>query len=145
MNKNVLILGSGGREHAFAFVLSEDENVKKLYCAPGNGGTSLVAENVPLSLNNHQEIIRIVKDKKIDLTIVGPENPLAKGIVNVFKKEGLKIFGPDLYCAQLESSKLFARDLMAENNIPHPDYYSCSTKFEAQSIKDIISCYLCLK
>ena len=88
LNKNVLILGSGGREHAFAFVLSEDENVKKLYCAPGNGGTSLVAENVPLSLNNHQEIIRIVKDKKIDLTIVGPENPLAKGIVNVFKKEG---------------------------------------------------------
>ena len=77
---------NGCRFHCEQF-LSEDENVKKLYCDPGNGGTSLVAKNVPLSLNNHQEIIRIVKDKKIDLTIVGPENPLAKGIVNVFSEE----------------------------------------------------------
>ena len=117
MKKNVLILGSGGREHAFAWHLAKDKNVAKLYCAPGNGGTEGVARNIPINLSNKQEIVRLALEKNIDLTIVGPEQPLADGIVDIFQSEGLRIFGPDAYCAQLESSKLFARDLMAENNI----------------------------
>ena len=145
MKKNVLILGSGGREHAFAWSLSNDKNVGKVYCAPGNGGTALIADNIALNLSNKEEIVRIVKDKKIDITIVGPEDPLAAGIVDTFKMEGLRIFGPDSYGAQLESSKLFARDLMAENNIPHPDYYACSTREEAESLKAILELPLVLK
>ena len=137
MKKNVLVLGSGGREHAMVWSFKNDDYVKKVYCAPGNGGTAQIAENIPLNLSNHQEIIRIVKEKNIDLTVVGPENPLAAGIVDLFQSEGLRIFGPDAYGAQLESSKLFARDLMAENNIPHPDYYSCNTRSEAESLKEM--------
>ena len=138
MKKNVLVLGSGGREHAMVRSLLNDDKVKNVYCAPGNGGTSQIVENIPVNLSNIQEIVRIVRDKKIDLTVVGPENPLALGIVDVFKLEGLRIFGPDAYAAQLESSKLFARDLMAENGIPHPDYYACNTRFEAESLKGIL-------
>ena len=145
MKKNVLVLGSGGREHAMAWSFKNDDYVKKVYCAPGNGGTAQIAENIALNLSNHQEIIRIVKENNIDLTVVGPENPLAAGIVDMFKSEGLCIFGPDAYGAQLESSKLFARDLMAENNIPHPDYYACNTRGEAESLKEILELPLVLK
>lgn len=145
MKKNVLVLGSGGREHAMAWSFKNDNHVKKVYCAPGNGGTAQIAENIPLNLSNHQEIIRIVKEFNIDLTVVGPENPLAEGIVDMFHSEGLRVFGPDAYGAQLESSKLFARDLMAENNIPHPDYYACNTREEAESIKGILELPLVLK
>jgi phosphoribosylamine--glycine ligase len=145
LKKNVLILGSGGREHALSWTLAKDSNVGKIYCAPGNGGTNEIAENIVVSLVNHQEILRLAQEKKIDLTVVGPENPLADGIVDVFRKEGMRIFGPDKYGAQLESSKLFARDLMAENNIPHPDYYSCNTREEAESLKEILKLPLVLK
>tara|TARA_Y100000590_G_scaffold457995_1_gene611765 strand:+ start:19 stop:1302 length:1284 start_codon:yes stop_codon:yes gene_type:complete len=145
LKKNILILGSGGREHAFAWSLSNDKNVNKVYCAPGNGGTSFIAENIALNLANIEEIIRVVKDNNIDITIVGPEDPLAAGIVDAFRLERLRIFGPDSYGAQLESSKLFARDLMAENGIPHPDYYACNTREEAESFKDILELPLVLK
>ena len=145
MKKNVLVLGAGGREHAMVWSLLNDDKVKNVYCAPGNGGTSQIVENIPVNLSNIQEIVRIVRDKKIDLTVVGPENPLASGIVDVFKLEGLRIFGPDAYGAQLESSKLFARDLMAENGIPHPDYYACNSRDEAESLKDILELPLVLK
>ena len=145
MKKNILILGSGGREHALVWSFVNDSQVGKVYCAPGNGGTAKIAENINLNLSNHLEIIRIVQEKKIDMTVVGPEAPLAQGIVDIFKAEGLKIFGPDAYGAQLESSKLFARDLMAEKKIPHPDYYSCSSIEEAESLKAIIGLPLVLK
>ena len=144
-NKRVLVIGSGGREYAFAWKFSKDSEVDKVYCAPGNGGTSQVAENINLNLSNQQEVVRIVKKKNIDLTVVGPENPLAAGIVDIFKAEGLRIFGPDAYCSQLESSKLFARNLKAENNIPHPDYYSCNTRDDAESLKTILGLPLVLK
>ena len=143
--KNVLILGSGGREHALAWAFAKDDNVDKVYCAPGNGGTSEIAENITVNLINHQEVLRLAKEKIIDLTVVGPEKPLADGIVDIFRKEGLRIWGPDAYGAQLESSKLFARDLMAENNILHPDYYSCNTREEAETLKEILELPLVLK
>ena len=145
MKKNILILGSGGREHALALAFSKDSNVSKVYCAPGNGGTAEVAENISVNLFNHQELIRLVNINKIDLTVVGPEDPLAKGIVDIFKKEGLRIFGPDAYGAQLESSKLFTRNLLSEKNILQPLYYSCNTEEEVRSIKDIIELPLVLK
>ena len=148
MKKNrysVLVIGSGGREHTFTWFLSKDPQVKKIYCCPGNGGTELIAENVIINIRKHEEIIRFVENKKIDLTIVGPELPLAEGIVDSFKKHKLRIFGPDAYCAQLESSKLFARDLMSINNIPHPKYFKCSNSIEAQKYKDILGFPLVLK
>ena len=141
----MLILGSGGREHALAWSFSNDKNVDKVFCAPGNGGTEAIAENIIVNLANHQEILRMAHEKKIGLTVVGPENPLADGIVDVFRKEGLRIFGPDSYCSQLESSKLFARDLMAENNIPQPLYYSCNTREDVETLKEILGLPLVLK
>ena len=147
MNKQnkVLVLGSGGREHAFVYKFHSDPLVSEVFCSPGNGGTDSVARNISLDLNNHEEIIQFVKDNNIDLTVVGPENPLADGIVDSFKKAGLVIFGPDAFCAQLESSKVFARDIMAEYNIPHPKYYACKSKDEAMKAKDILGLPIVLK
>ena len=145
MKKKVLILGSGGREHAFAWAFAMDDNVSEVYCAPGNGGTAEIAENIKVNLVNLQEVLRLAQEKNIDLTIVGPENPLASGIVDLFRKEGLRIFGPDKYGAQLESSKLFARNLMAEKNISQPSFYSCNTRAEVESLKGILELPLVLK
>ena len=136
LKRNVLILGSGGREHALAWAFAKDDNVDKVYCAPGNGGTSEIAENITKNLINKQEVLRLAKEKNIDLTVVGPENPLADGIVDSFQKGGLRIFGPDAYGAQLESNKLFARDLMREYQIPQPKYQKCSSIKEATEVKN---------
>ena len=113
-NKKVLVLGSGGREHAFAWKLCDDPEVLKVYCMPGNGGTSDIAENVNMDLGDFPSILSFINDNNIDLTVVGPENPLADGIVDFLIKEGVKVFGPTMYCSQLESSKIFARDLMKD-------------------------------
>jgi len=145
MKKKVLILGSGGREHALAWAFAMDDNVSEVYCAPGNGGTAEIAENIKVNLVNLQEVLRLAQEKNIDLTIVGPENPLASGIVDLFRKEGMRIFGPDKYGAQLESSKLFARNLMAEKNISQPSFYSCNTREEVESLKGILELPLVLK
>jgi len=144
-NARILILGSGGREHAFAWSLGNDSNVAKVYCSPGNGGTVDVAENINLDVSTHQAVIEFVKSNNIDLTIVGPEAPLADGIVDSFHNEGLAIFGPDKYASQLESSKLFARDMMAEYNIPSPRYYACKTREEAELVKVKLELPLVLK
>ncbi|MBC8256977.1 MAG: phosphoribosylamine--glycine ligase [Candidatus Marinimicrobia bacterium] len=145
MKKKVLILGSGGREHALAWSFANDDNVSNVYCAPGNGGTAEIAENIAINLANLQEILRLAQEKKIDLTVVGPENPLASGIVDLFRNEGQRIFGPDKYGAQLESSKLFARNLMAEKNISQPSFYSCNTREEVEALKEILELPLVLK
>ncbi len=145
MKKTVLVLGSGGREHALVWAFAKDDNVSKVYCTPGNGGTGEIAENITVNLANLQEVLRLAQEKKIDFTIVGPETPLAGGIVDTFRKAGLRIFGPDAYGAQLESSKLFARNLMAENKIPQPSFYSCNTREEVESLKEILELPLVLK
>ena len=145
MKKKVLVLGSGGREHALVWAFAKDDNVSKVYCAPGNGGTGEIAENITVNLANLQEVLRLAQEKKIDFTVVGPETPLAGGIVDSFRKAGLRIFGPDAYGAQLESSKLFARNLMAENKIPQPSFYSCNTREEVVSLKEILELPLVLK
>jgi len=145
MKKNILILGSGGREYAFAWKLYQDKNVEKVFCAPGNAGTSKIAKNISLSLNNHEAILDFVNDKNIDLTIVGPEDPLDCGIVDFFKSHNKKIFGPDKAGARLESSKIYARDIMKKYNIPHPKYISCSTKNEVKEAKNTLGLPIVLK
>jgi phosphoribosylamine--glycine ligase len=114
----VLIIGSGGREHALAWAISKSPTVSKLYVAPGNGGTADVAENVPINATDTKALMHFVKEKNIDLTIVGPEAPLMLGIVDDFRREGLKIFGPKKKAAQLEGSKAFAKSIMQKYGIP---------------------------
>jgi phosphoribosylamine--glycine ligase len=105
----VLIVGSGGREHALGWKISQSPLLKKLYCAPGNAGTEEIAENVPIGPEDIQGLVNFADEEKIDLTVVGPEVPLTLGIVDEFEKKGLKIFGPNKNAAKLEGSKVFAK------------------------------------
>ncbi|HOP95132.1 MAG: phosphoribosylamine--glycine ligase [Dictyoglomaceae bacterium] len=118
----VLVIGSGGREHAIVWKLSQDKKIDKIYAIPGNAGISLLAECIPIKVNDIEEITNFAKKNKIDWTIVGPEVPLALGIVNLFKKEGLEIWGPIKEVARLESSKAFAKEIMKEAKIPTADF-----------------------
>ncbi len=131
----MLIIGSGGREHAIAWSLAR-ENRHELYCAPGNPGTALLGTNVTLDIDDHQALARFARDKRIELTVVGPEGPLADGVVDYFQAEGLAIFGPSQACARLEASKLFARDFMRRHNIPHPAYVACADK---EAVREAVS------
>src|SRR5450759_4866815 len=119
---NVLIIGSGGREHAFAWKLKQSPKVSKIYCAPGNAGIAEIAELVPLKIDDIDGLFQFAKKKRIDLTVVGPEVPLVKGIVDLFEKHGMRIFGPGKYAAQLEGSKVFAKDFMRRHRIPTAAY-----------------------
>jgi phosphoribosylamine---glycine ligase len=118
--KNILIIGNGGREHALGWKLKQSSSVKKIYFAPGNGGTRDLGENIDIGVSEIKKLIKFAKNKKIDLTVVGPEVPLAQGIVDFFNIKKLKIFGPIKKAAQLESSKAWAADFLERNNIPHP-------------------------
>jgi len=120
----VLIIGSGGREHALAWRVAQSENVMAVYVAPGNAGTGLEpkVENVPLAGDDLDALASFAKERKIDLTIVGPEAPLVAGVVDRFKAEGLACFGPTAAAAQLEGSKAFAKDFMARHGIPTAAY-----------------------
>lgn len=114
----VLVIGSGGREHALAWKLLESMQVEMLYCAPGNPGIARIAECVDLNIMDNEAMLRFALTKKIDLTVVGPEAPLANGIVDVFRAQGLKIFGPTQQAAEIEGSKAFAKQLMQDYHIP---------------------------
>ncbi len=115
---NILVIGSGGREHALAWKISASPKVKKIYCAPGNAGISQVAELVSISVDDIDSLLNFAKSKRIDLTVVGPESPLSKGIVDQFEEAGLKIFGPSKKAAALEASKSFSKKIMEKYNIP---------------------------
>ena len=114
----VLIIGSGGREHALAWKLSQSPEIDTLYCAPGNGGIAELAELVDVGPEDVDALAEFAESKDIELTVVGPEAPLAKGIVDVFEKRGLRIFGPTKAAARLESSKVFAKNLMKKYHVP---------------------------
>jgi phosphoribosylamine--glycine ligase len=118
----VLVIGGGGREHAIAWKLAQSRSVDKIYCCPGNAGIAGIAECIDVSQNDFKALLDFVKYEWIDLTIVGPEAPLSKGIVDIFEKEGRKILGPCKAAAQLESSKVFSKDLMRAHNIPTAEY-----------------------
>lgn len=118
----VLIVGSGGREHAIAWKVAQSKKVDKIYCAPGNAGISEVAECVPIGAMEFDKLVAFAKEKKIDLTVIGMDDPLVGGIVDVFEKEGLRVFGPRKNAAILEGSKAFSKDLMKKYNIPTAVY-----------------------
>ena len=121
---NILVIGSGGREHAIVWKLRQSPNVHSLYCAPGNAGIAQLAQLVSLKPSDKQGLMRFVKENKIDLTVVGSEQPLVEGIVDEFEANGLKIFGPSKAAAALEGSKIFAKDFMAKHGIPTANYRS---------------------
>ena len=114
----LLVIGSGGREHALAWKLTHSPRVSKVYVAPGNAGTALEEGLENVNITAHAELIEFVRREQIALTVVGPEAPLAAGIVDDFTAASLKIFGPTRAAAQLESSKDFAKQFMARNKIP---------------------------
>ena len=114
----VLVIGSGGREHALVWKLAQSPLVKKIYAAPGNAGTAAIAQNLDIPASNIEGLARTAREQAIDLTVVGPEAPLAAGIVDHFQSQGLLIFGPTRAASEIEWSKVFARDLMLKYDIP---------------------------
>ena len=129
----ILVVGGGGREHAICWKLSNESDVEKIYCAPGNAGISSVAKCIDIQDSDIENLLKFAKENQIDLTIVGPEIPLVAGIVDAFEKEGLKIFGPNKKCAQLEGSKSFSKDFMIRHNLPTAKYKEYTDLDEAIS------------
>jgi phosphoribosylamine--glycine ligase len=127
----VLVVGGGGREHALVWKIGQSPRVKEVFCAPGNGGIARQAQCLDIAADNLEALARFAKDTKIDLTVVGPEMPLCLGIVDLFKKEGLKIFGPSKAAARIEGSKTFAKDLMQNYGIPAAEYQVFTKHAEA--------------
>jgi phosphoribosylamine---glycine ligase len=118
----ILLIGSGGREHALSWKLAQSPKLKKLYIAPGNPGTAAHGENVTLDISDHATVVRFCIEKQIDLVIVGPEVPLADGIADALAEAGIRCFGPSKAAAQIEASKVFSKDFMARHNIPTARY-----------------------
>ena len=120
----VLVIGSGGREHALAWKIAQSPLVKKVFCAPGNAGTANVAENIDIPSDNIDALLQFATVTGIGLTIVGPEQPLVKGLVDSFEESGLRVFGPSQRAAEIEGSKVFCKDLMKKYGIPTARYES---------------------
>ncbi len=119
---NILIVGSGGREHSLAWKIKQSPLVKKIYVAPGNGGTAAIGENILIDSNDIPGILKLARDKKIDLVVVGPELPLVLGLADALDRENIPCFGPSSYAAQLEGSKAFSKFLMTEAEVPTADF-----------------------
>jgi len=120
----VLVIGSGGREHALAWKITQSPLVKKVFCAPGNAGTANVAENIDIPSDNVDALLQFATVTGIGLTVVGPEQPLVKGLVDSFEESGLRVFGPSQRAAEIEGSKVFCKDLMKKYGIPTARYES---------------------
>ena len=139
---NILVIGSGGREHALAWQCAKDDNVQNIYVAPGNAGTALEpkCQNVTLedlaNTNEHSAVIEFCQNNAIDMVIVGPEAPLVTGIVDACRAAGIKAWGPTAYCAQLEGSKTFAKEFMEQNNIPTAAYQGFTDAAAAKAYID---------
>jgi len=133
---NVLIVGNGAREYSIALALKKSSKLNKLFFAPGNGATSALGENI--SVADYEGLANFAKKNQIDLTIVGPEAPLSSGIVDVFKKHNLKIFGPSKKAARLESSKAFMKNILAKYNIPTAKYIETTSEAEAFAFIDAL-------
>jgi phosphoribosylamine--glycine ligase len=127
----ILVVGSGGREHALVWKISQSSRYKEVFCAPGNGGIARLAQCLDIRADDLEALARFCKDEKIDLTVVGPELPLCMGIADLFQKEGLRIFGPSKGAAQIEGSKAFAKELMQRYNIPAAEYQVFTKHAEA--------------
>ena len=122
---NIGLIGSGGREHALCKKICESKSINKIFCLPGNAGTSLIATNLDVDILNFPKVLKLIKFHKIDLVIVGPEEPLVKGIVDFLKKNKVKVFGPNKYASKLEGSKAFMKKICAQNEIPTAKFKIC--------------------
>ena len=129
----VLIIGSGGREHALAWKLAQSPRVTKVYSAPGNAGTARLGENVDIGVEEIPALAAFAKRENIGLTVVGPDDALAAGIVDIFESEGLRILGPRAEAARLESSKIFAKEFMRRHGIPTAESREFSDSLEAHA------------
>ena len=125
---NIGLIGSGGREHALCQKIHESKLIKKIICFPGNAGTAKIAKNIKVDILNFREIHQLVQFHKIDLVIVGPEEPLVRGLVDYLRKKKIKVFGPDKFASRLEGSKAFMKKVCKSNNIPTADYKICKNK-----------------
>jgi phosphoribosylamine--glycine ligase len=119
---DVLVVGGGSREHAICWKLKQSSRVEKIYLAPGNGGTGTVVENVPIGVMEFEKLADFAQSAHVGLTIIGPDDPLGGGVVDVFKARGLKVFGPSKAAAQIESSKAFSKQLMADAGVPTAEF-----------------------
>ncbi|WP_054026525.1 phosphoribosylamine--glycine ligase [Bacillus sp. FJAT-28004] len=140
----ILVVGGGGREHAIVWALKKSEKVKEVFCAPGNAGIAQLAEIVPIAVNQFDELIQFAKDASIDLVFVGPDDPLADGIVDAFEAAGIVAYGPRKNAAEIEGSKIFMKNLLKKYDIPtakyetFTDYESASAYLREQSAPIVI-------
>ena len=130
---NIGLIGSGGREHALCQKLHESKLTKKIYCFPGNAGTSNIAQNIEVNILNFRKLLNLIKFYKIDLVIIGPEEPLVKGLVNFLQKNNIKVFGPNKFASKLEGSKAFMKRICKENNIPTANFKVCKNQKDVQN------------
>ena len=127
---NIGLIGSGGREHSLCRKIYESKIVKKIICFPGNAGTAKLAKNIDVNILDFKKILRLVRFYKIDLVIVGPEEPLVKGLVDFLNKNKIKVFGPNKFAAKLEGSKAFMKKICSQNKIPTAKFKICTKKIK---------------
>jgi phosphoribosylamine--glycine ligase len=147
---NILVLGNGGREHALAWKLRQSPRADRVFVAPGNAGTALDAENVDLRLDQFDRLIQFARQNDVGLTVVGPEAPLAAGIVDAFQAERLRIFGPSKAAAELEASKVFCKNLLRQADVPTAEYRvfrdaTAAKRFVNDRYRDAVSCPVVVK
>ena len=133
---NLAVIGSGGREHAICYKLKQSKRINKLICIPGNAGTQKIAENIKEDISNFSVLYKIIKEREIDIVIVGPEQPLVSGIVDFLKDNNVRVFGPNKFASQLEGSKAFMKKICEKKNIPTAKFGIFSKKIEAESFID---------
>ncbi|MUT65632.1 phosphoribosylamine--glycine ligase [Paenibacillus sp. NEAU-GSW1] len=140
----ILVVGGGGREHAIVWALKKSEKVKEIFCAPGNAGIAQLAECVPIAVNKFDELVQFAKDAAIDLVFIGPDDPLAEGIVDAFEAHNIPVYGPSKAAAEIEGSKIFMKNLLKKYNIPtakyetFTDYESASAYLRQQEVPIVI-------
>jgi phosphoribosylamine---glycine ligase len=134
----ILVIGSGGREHAIVDAIAQNSKVTRLFVAPGNGGTAAQATNISIAADNVAALCDFARDERIDLTFVGPEVPLSLGVVDLFRRNGLKIVGPNAENAQLESSKTYSKQFFKAHRIPTANFWPCATAEEAYARLDMV-------
>src|SRR5881392_2522079 len=127
----ILVVGSGGREHALVWKLRQSPHTERIFCAPGNAGTAEIGENVAIPASDLEALVRFAKGNRVDLTVIGPDDPLAAGIVDLFAAEKLRAFGPTKLAARIEASKIFAKELMRAQKIPTAEARTFSDSSEA--------------
>ena len=141
----VLVIGSGGREHAICWALDKSKKVDKIYCSPGNAGTDKIAINANIDVSNFRNLEKFIKKKKINLVVVGPEKPLVDGIVDFLEKKNIKVFGPNKYSSQLEGSKTFTKKICDKYNIPTAKFKIIKNKNNLSQILKIFSLPIVVK